>query len=382
MTRPLILLNPGPVTLTERVRSALAREDQCHREPEFAQLVLDVRGRLSRVYPEAEADFTAILLTGSGTCAVEAMLASLLPYDGKTLIVANGVYGERMTAMARAHGKPFEVIQGDWLSGLDLTETERRLRADASITHVAAVHNETTTGRLNDVAALGELCRAHARALLLDTVSSFGAEEIDFPNWNLEAVAATANKCLHGAPGIAFALVRKSVLQARPSQARSLYLDLFRYYHDQQSGFSPYTQAVHVCFALQEALMELEEAGGVCARRQRYRRLSSAIRGCLCELGVRELLPAAAYCSMISSFLLPAGMSYAHIHDRLREAGFVIYAGQGDLARTIFRVANMGDIGDEDLMRLLQAFQDVFKTSVSASHQSSLPVVDRIPRLR
>jgi 2-aminoethylphosphonate-pyruvate transaminase len=104
MTPPLILLNPGPVTLTERVRNALAREDQRHREPEFAQLVLDFRSRLSRVYAEAEADFTAILLTGSGTCAIKAMLASLLPNDEKTLIVANIVYGERMAAMARAHG--------------------------------------------------------------------------------------------------------------------------------------------------------------------------------------------------------------------------------------------------------------------------------------
>jgi 2-aminoethylphosphonate-pyruvate transaminase len=246
---------------------------------------------------------------------------------------------------------------------MDLAQAERPLRADGSITHVAAVHNETTTERLNDVAALGELCRAHGRELLLHTVSSFGAEEIDFRNGNLQAVAASGNKCLHGAPGIAFALVRKTVLQIRPSRARSLYLDLFRNHHDQQNGFSPFTQAVHLCFALQEAMKELEELGGVIARRERYRRLSAAIRGCLHELGVRELLPADAYCSMISSFLLPVGMSYGHIHDRLREAGFVIYAGQGDLARTIFRVANMGDIRNEDLMRLIQAFGGVFRQS-------------------
>jgi 2-aminoethylphosphonate-pyruvate transaminase len=361
MTRPLILLNPGPVTLTERVRLALAREDQCHREPEFAELVLDIRGRLCRVYPEAEANFSAILLTGSGTCAVEAMLASLLPYEGKTLIVANGVYGERMAAMARAHGKTFEVIRGDWVAGLDLAQAERMLREDASITHVAAVHNETTTGRLNNVRALGELCQAYGRSLLLDTVSSFGAETIDFRNQSLEAVAATANKCLHGAPGIAFTLVRKSVLSQRSSQARSLYLDLYRYHHDQQSGYSPFTQAVHVCFGLQEALKELEDMGGIPYRLARYRQLSVAIRGSLRDLGVRALLPETDYCSMISSFLLPAGLTYARIHDKLREAGFVIYAGQGDLARTIFRVANMGDIRDEDLGRLLTAFADVFK---------------------
>jgi 2-aminoethylphosphonate-pyruvate transaminase len=361
MTRPTILLNPGPVTLTERVRRALAREDQCHREPEFANLVLDIRDRLARVYPEAAANFVPVLLTGSGTCAVEAMLASLLPPDGKALVVANGVYGERMAAMIEAHGKPFDLLRADWLAPWDLGEVGRRLAADRALTHVAAVHHETTTGRLNDVAGLGRLCREQGRALLLDAVSSFGAEAIDFAAWNVEGAAATANKCLHAAPGIAFVLVKKAALNGRPSGARSLYLDLFRYAKDQQAGFSPFTQAVHVCFALQEALRELEEVGGRQARLERYHSLSGAVRDALQGLGVEGPIPREAFSSMLSAFRLPAGMTYAHVHDRLREAGFVIYAGQGALARSIFRVATMGDIRDDDVGRLLAAFRQVFR---------------------
>jgi 2-aminoethylphosphonate-pyruvate transaminase len=359
MTRPTILLNPGPVTLTERVRRALSRADQCHREPDFAELVLDVKRGLGRVYPEAAADFEPVLLNGSGTCAVEAMLASLLPPASKALVVTNGVYGERMAAMIEAHGKALTVLRGNWLAAPDLGEVERCLGANPGLTHLVAVHHETTTGRLNDLAGLGRLCRRHGLPLLLDAVSSFGAEEIDFRSWNLEAVAATANKCLHAAPGVAFVLVKKSVLEERQSGARSLYLDLFRSYQEQRTGFSPYTPAVHLIFALDEALRELEEAGGQKARLARYRRLSTAIREALHGWGVKSLLPDAAYSSTLSSFRLPGDLTYEQLHDRLREAGFIIYAGQGELARLIFRVANMGDIQDGDLERLLQAFRRV-----------------------
>ena len=360
MTRPTILLNPGPVTLTERVRGALVREDQCHREPEFAAVMLDIKRRLVRVYPDAQAGFDAVTLTGSGTCAVEAMLASLAPSASATLVVANGVYGRRMASMITLQGKPLDLVESDWIAAMNVEKVERRLATNATITHVAAVHNETTTGRLNDIATLGKLCRKHGRCLLLDAVSSFGGERIDFDAWNLTAVAGTANKCLHGVPGAAFVLARKSVLQQQKSHAQSCYLDLFRYHKDQETGLSPFTQAVHAFYALHEALMELESAGGWTARNARYRELSDAIGRVLNEHGVRHLLHRNARSSMISAFRLPAGATYQHLHDRMREAGFVIYAGQGHLQESIFRIANMGDIRQIDLERLEDAIRHIF----------------------
>jgi len=355
-----ILLNPGPVTLTERVRRALQREDLCHREPEFAQLVLDIKSRLVRVYPETAENYEAVLMTGSGTCAVEAMLASLIPRKGKALVVANGVYGERMAAMIAAHGKDSEVVTSEWHEPMNLAEVEKRLAEDSAITHVVAVHHETTTGRLNDIAPLGHLCKERNVALLLDGVSSFGAEAIAFEDWNLEACAATANKCLHGVPGISFVLVKKSVFASRPSAAETLYLDLYRYQAAQISGYSPFTQAVHVAYALQEALKEMEELGGQAARRERYRSLAAQIRQTLAELGIQTLLKAEEYSCVLASFKLPSSYSYEQIHDRLKEAGFVIYAGQGGLKNSIFRIANMGDIQPEDLQRLLDCCRSLF----------------------
>jgi len=359
MTRPTILLNPGPVTLTDRVRGALVREDLCHREPEFAALMLDVKNRLVRVYPDAQARFDAVTLTGSGTCAVEAMLASFAPFSGATLVVANGVYGRRMASMIALQGKPLDLVESDWLAPVNLEEVDRRLAANPAITHVAAVHNETTTGRLNDIAGLGRLCGRHGRSLLLDAVSSFGGERIDFSAWNLIALAGTANKCLHGVPGASFVLARKSVLRQRKSQARSWYLDVFRYHRDQQTGFSPFTQAVHAFYALQEALVELESAGGWRARNARYRELSDAVGRMFNGHGVPHLLERNARSSMISAFRLPAGVPYRHLHDRMREAGFVIYAGQEHLRESVFRIATMGDIRQTDLERLEDAIRQI-----------------------
>ena len=199
MSRREILLNPGPVTLTERVRGALLRPDQCHREAEFAELVLRIRHQLEAVYDERPASHDASVVTGSGTCAVEAMVASLVPREGTALVAANGVYGERMAAMLSAQGKAHRLVRADWMEGIDVAGVRAALGV-GRISAVLAVHHETTTGRLNQLDEIGRLCRDASVPLLLDAVSSFGGEAIDWQGWHLGAVAATANKCLHGVP--------------------------------------------------------------------------------------------------------------------------------------------------------------------------------------
>ncbi|MEH2065813.1 MAG: 2-aminoethylphosphonate--pyruvate transaminase [Nostoc sp.] len=360
-----ILLNPGPVTITDRVRRALLREDLCHREPEFAEITKDITQGLANVYPEAAQEYVAVMLTGSGTCAVEAMLSSLVPDDGKALVVCNGVYGDRMATMVTRHRKALEVVTSQWHEPMNLAEVEKRLQQDSSITHVIAVHHETTTGRLNDVAKLGQICQSRNVALLLDCVSSFGAEAIEFAAWNLEACAATANKCLHGVPGLSFVLVKRSVFDSRPTAAGSLYLDLYPYYKEQVQGYSPFTQAVHIAYALQEALKELAQTGGWTARHYHYSTRQGQIRQSLQELGIKTLLHEQDYSCVLTSFQLPLGYSYEQIHDTLKDAGFIIYAGQGGLKNAIFRIANMGDIQLNDMERLLHSLQMLFQPALA-----------------
>ncbi|MBF0382870.1 MAG: 2-aminoethylphosphonate aminotransferase [Magnetococcales bacterium] len=361
MTHPTLLLNPGPVTLTTRVRSALAREDQCHREPEFANLILDIKKRLTEIYPEAINSYDAVLVNGSGTCAVEAMLATLLPAKSTTLVITNGVYGERMTRMIQLHDKPMRRLQFGWSDPIDLVRVEEELTGEEKITHMVAVHNETTTGRLNDIDKLAALGQKYNIPLLLDAVSSFGGEALDFSAQSLLAVAATANKCLHGVPGISFVMVQKSAFATAESHARSLYLDLLGYYKEQQQGYSPFTSPVHACFALHEAILELEDGGGWQKRHAHYSRLSSWLRRELSQLGIKTWLKEDEYSSMISSFCIPDGITYKILHQACRQAGFVIYAGQGELKKSIFRIANMGNLRDEDMARLITVFQKILQ---------------------
>jgi len=355
MPRRQLLLNPGPVTLSPAVRQALADGDACHREPAFAALTRQVLEGLTGVY-DGTNGYDAVLLAGSGTCAVEAMLASLAPSETTTLVVSNGVYGERMAEMLEAHRKPFARQAQDWLTGLDLVALERQLLDDSTITHIATVQHETTTGRLNDIAGVGALCRRLGRHLLLDAVSSFGAEEIHFDDWDLTALAATSNKCLHAPPGAAFVIARRSALTRPDDRVGSVYLDLRRYHGPQQEGgFSPFTPAVNTIAALAVALEELAAGGGWRGRRNDYRGRGERIEAMLGPLGVAPLLEPGASSAVLRAWRLPGGWSYDALHDALAREDIVIYAGQGRLGDSVFRTATMGEITAADLDRLEQA---------------------------
>jgi 2-aminoethylphosphonate-pyruvate transaminase len=350
----LILLNPGPVTLSERVRRSLMGLDLCHREPEFFDLQEELRARLLAVYELDPAVWTAVLMTGSGTAAVDSMIASLPPRDARILVLENGVYGERITQMCAQYGIAHEALAGAWLAAPDLVALGIRL-ASGAFTHLAAVHHETTTGRLTDLGAITRLCDAHGVQLLLDGVSSFGAEMIDFSAACLAAVAATANKCLHGVPGVSFVISRRAALNQAVS--RTYYLDLTRLARLQDQRNTPFTPAVHVYYGLREALCEYQEQGGRAARFARYAELCEQVRVGLAQLGIEALLAAGESSVVLRAYHLPRGISYTVLHDALKADGFVIYAGQGDLSRTLFRISTMGEITADDIQRLLASFR-------------------------
>ena len=353
----MLLLNPGPVTLTQRVRRSLTQADLCHRESEYFDLQDEARERLLATYALDPKEWSAVLMTASGTGAVESMLASLVPASGRLLVVENGVYGERMSQICAQYGIAHVRAAVSWLSPVDLDRVRAYLDAPGAgepFTHIAVVHHETTTGRLNDLGPLGELCRAHRIDLLVDAVSSFGAEALDFADTSVAAVAATANKCLHGVPGVSFVVVRRSALQR--GIRRSYYLDLSRLARLQDGRDTPFTPAVHATYALVEALREFAEGGGRAARYRHYAMLAEQVRAGLAAFGVESVLPPAHSSVVLRAYHLPAGLGYAALHDRLKTEGFVIYAGQGDLSRTLFRISTMGDLNSADMARFVQCF--------------------------
>ncbi len=365
----MLLLNPGPVSLTERVRRSLLQPDLCHREPEFFDLQDEARRRLLGVYELDPAEWTAVLLTGSGTAAVESMLGALVPEDGRMLIVQNGVYGERMSQMASRFGIGYAVARHGWTSAVDLASVGSQLDKEAGFTHVAVVHHETTTGRLNDLAELERLCRERGVRLLVDAVSSFGAEPIDFHHGGIVAAAATANKCLHGVPGVAFVVVRRDALPQ--AACRSYYLDLSRLALLQDRRDTPFTPSIHAYYALVEALAELDDYGGWARRHEKYRRLARRLENALSPLGIHALIPNRESSVVLRAYRLPPGMSYAELHDRLKADGFVIYAGQGALSPDIFRISVMGDLHESDVDRLVLAFERALHSIGAAAPDSS-----------
>ncbi|CAB3763199.1 2-aminoethylphosphonate aminotransferase [Paraburkholderia humisilvae] len=355
----MLLLNPGPVTLSARVRNSLLQTDLCHRESEFFDLQDEARARLLQIYGLDAAQWAAVLMTGSGTAAVESMVAALVPENGKLLVVENGVYGERITQIATQYRIAHTVAKHEWMQAPDVARIAAALDADRSITHVAAIHHETTTGRLNDLRALASVCRERGVRLLLDGVSSFGAEAIDFADTTLAAVAATANKCLHGVPGAAFVIVRRDALAVAAS--RTYYLDLGRLARLQDQRNTPFTPSVHAYYALVEALRELADEGGWVARHARYAALAEQARAGLAARGMASVLPPEQSSVVLRAYRLPAGVAYPQLHDALKARGFVIYAGQGGLSAELFRISTMGDIHAADIERLLQSFDGLAK---------------------
>jgi 2-aminoethylphosphonate-pyruvate transaminase len=351
-----ILLNPGPVVLSERVRQALLKPDLCHREQEFIELQNKIRTDLLAVYQLPADLWAGVVFTGSGTSAMEAMMTSLVPAHGKALIIENGIYGERLTYIAQTHDINHVVLHHEWGEEIDLEKLEGELQYHEELSHVAVVHHETTTGRLNNIDAIAALCRKHSNIpILLDGVSSFAAEEIKFEEWNIAACAATANKCLHGVPGTSFVIAnREAMTQMSATPARTLYLDLVAYLKSQDANGTPFTQSIQTFYALAEALDELSDAGGWDKRRQQYWQRMDIVRTGLDKLNIKAYFDKEDCSCVLNAFHLPDGIAYEELHDKLKEAGFIIYAGQGGFAKSLFRISCMGDISESDMERFVE----------------------------
>jgi len=355
-----ILLNPGPVNLSQRVRKALLRPDLCHREPEFIKLQNSIRTDLLKIYKLSQKDWAAVLLTGSGTLAMEAMLTSMVPDTGHVLIIENGVYGERMSRMAEVHHIKHTILHHAWGAAIDLGALEQTINQN-NFSHVAVIHHETTTGRLNHLGKIAKICSGKNIPLLVDGVSSFGAELIKFREWNIAACAATANKCLHGVPGTSFVIVNRKTIAQSSVTPRTIYLDLRKYMEQQDANGTPYTQSVQCFYALDEALKEMKDKGGWKQRQKQYRNHMKTIRNGLIRLGIQPLVAEKDCSCVLHAWHLPDGISYTKLHDALKKQGFVIYAGQGDLAKTMFRVSAMGAITKADLHRFVKVMGKIIK---------------------
>jgi len=354
----MILLNPGPVNVSDRVRQALLRPDICHRESEFSDLIESIRDKLVRAFAPSQ-EYMAILITGSGTAAVEAALTSCLPPGRRILVVKNGVYSQRISDIANAHKMQNMDIAGEWDQRFETEPVQIALRQNKAIEVVAVVHHETSTGMLNPVKEIGAIVKKAGRLLLIDGVSSLAGEEIDFQSYNVGVIAGSSGKCIQGFPGVGFVLVRRDLMEKMITyEQRSVYFHLPTYYKHQEEGSIPFTPAVQLYYAFDEALSELLEEG-VANRIARYRKLARLIRNRMRANRIKFYLREPLWSSTLTAFTLPEGVFYDHLHDLLREQGYVIYAGQAQLAQKLFRVANMGAVAEASITAFLDAFEQI-----------------------
>lgn len=357
-----VLLNPGPVNVTDRVRQALMLPDLCHREKEFSDLMASIRSKLLKAF-DIEKDYTSVLVSGSGTAALEMAVSSSLSPERSMLVIQNGVYGERIGKICDIYKFRQHTLKLAWGEPPDLERIESELRQNPDIEVVALVHHETTTGLLNPLKEVGELTRRHNKVFLVDCISSLAGDEINFKNCPIDIAVGTANKCVQGFPGVSFVLFREKELdRLRKIPERSLYFNLTAYHKAQEAGGMLFTPAIQAHYALDAALDELIEET-VAGRVQRYADAAKFLRAGYKNMGLEFLIPEDLRSNCLTSLRLPKGMSYEKLHGELKTKGFVIYAGQGNLSDNIFRVANIGDIKHEEFERLLQ----VLKTSIGLS---------------
>jgi len=356
----VILLNPGPVNVSPRVRQALMKPDICHRESDFIELMQGIRDKLLRAFAPTYADqYVALILTGSGTAAVEAAVSSAVAPGRRIMIVKNGVYSQRMSAMAAANKIQAAEIPGEWDQRYEVEPVRVSLRQNAAIQVLAVVHHETSTGMINPIKEIGAIAKKAGRFLLIDGVSSLGGEEVDFNACNVGVIAGSSGKCIQGFPGIGFVLVRRDLMEQMVNyERRSVYLHLPTYYKEQEESSIPFTPAVQLYYAFDEALSELLEEG-VANRIARYRKMAHLLRNWMRAIRVKFYLREPLWSSSLTSLFLPEGVYYDHLHDLLRERGFIIYAGQAQLEQSIFRVANMGALTEADLNGFMTAFEAI-----------------------
>ncbi|MDU6100684.1 MAG: 2-aminoethylphosphonate--pyruvate transaminase, partial [Acinetobacter sp.] len=352
-----LLLTPGPLSTSATVRRAM-QKDWCTWDQEYNSLVQDIRNRLVKLATSQPEKYTAVLMQGSGSFAVESVLGSAIPRDGKILIINNGAYGARMVQMARCLN--IEVVELNYLEtqSPDLQEIERVLE-DKAISHVACVHCETTTGILNPIQDIGRLVKAAGKIWIVDAMSSFGGVPMDMAELEIDFLISSANKCIQGVPGFGFILVKRNCLEVCKGLARSVSLDLYDQWNtmEQYNGKWRFTSPTHVVRAFYQALLELEAEGGVAARYQRYLQNQQTLSQGMQQLGFELVLGNQAPQSpIITTFLYPTAekISFQSFYETLKKAGYVIYPGKvTDL--NCFRIGNIGEVYIHDIEGLLAA---------------------------
>lgn len=354
-----VLFTPGPLTTSRTVKQAMLR-DLGSRDFEFIELVKDIRCKLVELGQATSAEYTTVLMQGSGTFGLEAVISSTVPPDGKLMVIVNGAYGKRLAKMASVLKIETLTLECPENATPDLEQVEAALSDDPRITNVAVVHCETTTGIINPIREIGEIVGKAGATYFVDAMSSYGAVPVNLGECGIDYLVSSANKCIEGVPGFSFILARISSLEKTAGYARTLSLDLLEQYRGlEKNGQFRFTPPTHALIAFRQALAELEAEGGVAGRGGRYRRNYETLIEGMRRLGFKEYLPREDQGYIITSFLYPEdeNFRFEEFYERLNARDYVIYPGKVSDA-DCFRIGNIGRISEPDVRALLAAVQE------------------------
>jgi len=352
-----LLLTPGPLTTSETVKQSML-QDWCTWDDDYnIDVVQKIRHDLVDL-ATSHKGYTSTLLQGSGTACVEAVLGSAIGNNDKILVIDNGAYGKRMAEICEVLKLNYHVIKLDEITAPNVDDIASALTADIGFTHLAMVHCETTTGMLNPIATVAELCQQHSVTFILDAMSSFGGMTFDIGELDVGFMISSANKCIQGVPGFGFVIAKQTLMEACKGKARSLSLDLYGQWHTMETsnGKWRFTSPTHVVRAFAQAMKELKQEGGISARANRYATNQTLLVEGMRELGFATLLPDEHHSPIITSFLSPntADYDFKRFYQALKQHGFVIYPGKVSNA-DCFRIGNIGEIYPEDIKQLIIA---------------------------
>jgi 2-aminoethylphosphonate-pyruvate transaminase len=355
------LLTPGPLTTSARTKESMLR-DWGSWDADFNQITARLREGLLRI-AHGQGTHECVPLQGSGTFAVEAAIGTLVPRGGHVLVPINGAYCQRIAKICQVLGRRLTTIPYAEDAQVRPEDVARMLAHDPSITHVALVHCETSTGILNPLHEIALVVEKHGRGLIVDAMSSFGALEIDARKTPFDAVVAASGKCLEGVPGMGFVIARRAALEASSGNSHSLAMDL----HDQwvymgkttQWRFTPPT---HVVAALDSALAQYFEEGGLAARGGAYARNCQQLVAGLAKLGLRSFLPADIQAPIIVTFHAPDHPNYQfkRFYEAVKARGYILYPGKLTTLET-FRVGCMGQLGERGMAGAVEAVREVLE---------------------
>ncbi len=356
-----LLLTPGPLTTAKSVKEVMVH-DWGSRDSTFLRINREVLETLPAIV-NAGGTHVTVPMQGSGTFAVEAMLTTFIPPEGKVLLLINGAYGHRAKRICEIARRAVAVHETPEDTPPDLGEVDRILAADTSISHVFVVHCETTSGILNPIAEVAAIVERHGRRLLIDSMSAFGALPLDAAQIQFDAVAASSNKCIEGVPGLGFVIARESALAECKGNATTLVLDLYDQWQNfKKTGQYRFTPPIHVIVSFHQALKEFQEEGGQPGRGRRYAENCKVLIDGMRELGFTPLLAEPLQAPIIVTFHMPKDPEFVFqtFYDSLKDRGYVIYPGKLTVADS-FRIGCIGRLNADHMRGALAAVQDVLR---------------------